>query len=146
MKRPILVATLIAVFATIGWLWTRPTEFGVVFTYGFWAIDDHGLQSHTGLPLSELVRRDQPFDRIVWAAWLSLALRIISYLAWAAVFIMLIVAIHRRRRSRRRVRAGACHICGYDLTSLQESIWACPECGQLIWPDQPESSLESELS
>ena len=43
------------------------------------------------------------------------------------LFVRIALSVHRARRRHRRLAAGQCATCGYDLTANQTGV--CPECG-----------------
>ncbi|TWT42085.1 hypothetical protein RAS1_32130 [Phycisphaerae bacterium RAS1] len=47
-----------------------------------------------------------------------------------------VASVRRRLRCRKRLRAGQCLKCGYNLTGLSEP--RCPECGAAIRPAQAQ--------
>jgi hypothetical protein len=60
---------------------------------------------------------------------------LIAFPHWALVVVTgilpLVWLMNHRRAARRRIAAGLCPICGYDLRA---SSGRCPECGEPIHP------------
>ena len=63
------------------------------------------------------------------APWLAVGLVVVRVVAWPAR--------RERRRRDRRVRAGQCPACGYDVRASTDR---CPECGHPLPPAQPSAA------
>jgi hypothetical protein len=63
-----------------------------------------------------------------------------QWIVAAALFIAPVVALWRARRRRKRVAAGLCGRCGYDV---RVNTGRCPECGTEIAPAAGEAAVTS---
>ena len=71
----------------------------------------------------------------LWGAWLNVRCWVVCLLA--GVFPGWRYAVYRRDRRRRRLEAGTCPECGYDLRATPQG-GRCPECGAV--PNRPAAA------
>ena len=135
-KAIIIVLSLLAVVTGVAYLVTavsspwefRFGEFEVIFEDGELVVSRAGPFIR-GMLIPYL--RKRPLDFSLWIVPLWVPFILFGFYPT----IVFTRGPLRRWRDRRRLKAGSCNVCEYDLTGNVSGV--CPECGTSLTPEKP---------